>query len=74
VLRCGACGGALDPARYARCVACTDFDRPAAFCLACARRHLCTERCRTNGCVPGLCTKLVRDGVAAERFGVDAEP
>jgi len=24
--------------------------------------------------VPGLCTKLVRDGVAAERFGVDAEP
>jgi len=24
--------------------------------------------------MPGLCTKLVRDGVAAERFGVDAEP
>ena len=70
---CAACGAALPPERYARCVACADFGRPSALCVACARGHLCTERCRTGGCVVGLCTKLVTSGVLAERFGVDAE-
>jgi len=69
-VRCASCGAALDPARYARCVACADFGRPWAFCVPCARTHLCTERCRTNGCRAGLCTKLVVDDVVADRFGV----
>jgi hypothetical protein len=41
----------------------------ARLCIGCAKAHLCTERCRSNGCVPGLCVRMVRGGVTDARFG-----
>jgi len=64
--RCAACGGSLDPAGHARCDVC----RGATYCLDCARGHLCTARCTSNGCIAGLCVHVVRDGVVDPRFGV----
>jgi hypothetical protein len=64
--RCAACGTALDPERFARCDVCDG----ARLCLDCAKAHLCTERCRSNGCLAGLCVRMVRGGVTDERFGV----
>jgi len=64
--RCSACGSTLDAARHARCDVC----RGALFCIACAKAHLCTARCQTNGCIAGLCVHLVRDGVTDARYGV----
>jgi len=39
-------------------------------CLDCARAHLCTSECASRGCLAGLCTKLVRDGVVAPTYGI----
>ena len=64
--RCAACGGALDLARYARCDVC----RGTRFCIDCARGHLCTARCASNGCIAGLCVHVVRDGVVDLRYGI----
>jgi hypothetical protein len=64
--RCSVCGTALDAARHARCDVC----RGALFCITCAKAHLCTARCRTNGCIAGLCVHVVRDGVTDARYGV----
>jgi len=63
---CAACGAPLDQARHARCDVC----HGALFCIACAKAHLCTARCSTNGCIAGLCVHLVRDGVTDPRYGV----
>jgi hypothetical protein len=66
--RCTACDAPLDPQRYARCDVCEG----ARFCAGCARHHLCTTRCASNGCVAGLCVHIVRDGVADARYGAAA--
>lgn len=64
--RCATCGEELDPGRFARCDVCAG----ARYCIGCARTHLCTRRCETNGCVAGLCVRLVRDGVTDPRYGI----
>jgi hypothetical protein len=64
--RCATCRQALDAERYARCDVCGG----SRLCIDCAKAHLCTERCRSNGCVAGLCVRIVRSGVADQGFGV----
>ena len=64
--RCTGCDVELDSSRYARCDVC----KGAKYCISCARAHLCTTRCATNGCIAGLCVHLVRDGVVDARYGV----
>jgi len=64
--RCAACDAPLDLERYARCDVC----KGARFCIGCGRSHLCTARCASNGCVPGLCVHLVRAGVVDTRYGI----
>ncbi len=60
------CGHLLDARRYAICGVCAGL----RLCVECARGHLCTSECSTRGCLPGLCVKVVRDGVPADSFGV----
>ena len=64
--RCAACDAALDRQRYARCDVC----KGARFCIGCARGHLCTARCASNGCIAGLCVHVVRAGVVDPRYGI----
>jgi hypothetical protein len=64
--RCAACETPLDLQRYARCDVC----RGARYCIACARDHLCTAHCSSNGCIAGLCVHLVRGGVVDGRYGI----
>jgi hypothetical protein len=64
--RCAACDARLDLQRYARCDVC----KGARFCIACARRHLCTARCASNGCIAGLCVHIARAGVVDPRYGI----
>jgi hypothetical protein len=64
--RCAACDAELDPRRYARCDVC----HGARYCVTCARAHLCTARCASNGCIAGLCVRLVSDGATDPRYGV----
>jgi hypothetical protein len=42
----------------------------AAYCLTCAREHLCLPSCRAAGCLPGLCVRLVKDGELSTVWGV----
>jgi hypothetical protein len=63
---CASCHRALDPQRYARCDVC----KGARFCISCARGHLCTARCASNGCIAGLCVHVVRAGVVDPRYGI----
>ena len=64
---CAACGAAID-GTYAHCGICA-----ADYCIACGSRHLCGESCRANGCIPGLCVKVVMDGVVSPKWGVPSE-
>jgi hypothetical protein len=64
--RCAACEAPLDLARYARCDVCNGV----RFCMDCARAHLCTTRCASNGCIAGLCVHAVRSGVVDPRYGI----
>jgi hypothetical protein len=64
--RCAGCNLSLDPERHARCDVC----RGARFCIACARDHLCTSQCASNGCIAGLCVHVVRAGVVDPRYGI----
>ena len=34
-----------------------------AYCLPCGRLHFCTPACPANGCLAGLCVRLVEGGV-----------
>jgi hypothetical protein len=63
---CAACERRLDPERQARCDVCDG----ARLCLDCARTHLCTETCGPEGCTAGMCVRMVRGGVTAQRYGV----
>jgi hypothetical protein len=65
--RCTTCHELLDTDFFASCSVCDG----RAMCIECARAHLCTAECRARGCIPGLCVKVVRDGVTAEAYGVD---
>lgn len=71
-LACAACGAACDPARYAICAVCRAEGGRRAFCVACAQAHFCYADCRPKGCTAGLCTRLVVQGVVAERLGLSA--
>jgi hypothetical protein len=64
--RCETCDAPLDPEHHARCDVC----KGARFCITCARGHLCTARCLSNGCIAGLCVHVVRAGVVDERYGI----
>jgi hypothetical protein len=64
--RCAACDAPLDLGRHALCDVC----KSARFCIACARAHLCTPRCMSNGCIAGLCVHVVRAGVVDARYGI----
>jgi hypothetical protein len=44
-----------------------------AFCLSCGRTHFCHASCRANGCIAGLCVRLVIDGSLAETWGVPSD-
>jgi hypothetical protein len=64
---CADCGVALS-GPYGWCSGCR-----AAYCLPCGRRHFCTPSCAANGCHPGLCVRLVKDGTLAETWGLGDE-
>jgi hypothetical protein len=64
---CDGCGIALaEP--YGWC-----FNCRAAYCLPCGRRHYCTPACPANGCIAGLCVRLVEGGVLSETWGLPDE-
>jgi hypothetical protein len=64
---CAQCGATLgEPHAY-----CGNCD--ARFCLACGSRHFCTPACRANGCLAGLCVRLVRNGELSRQWGVPPE-
>jgi len=65
-VRCAACDAFLDLRRYARCDVC----KGAELCIDCARGHLCTARCASNGCIAGLCVHVVRAGSVDPRYGI----
>lgn len=64
--RCTVCDKPLDLLRHARCDVC----KGALFCIDCGRRHLCTARCASSGCIAGFCVHLVRAGVVDPRYGI----
>jgi hypothetical protein len=64
---CVACGIPLTES-YGWCSNCR-----AAYCLPCGRRHFCTPACPANGCLAGLCVRLVEHGVLAETWGLPNE-
>jgi hypothetical protein len=64
---CATCGQALgEPHAY-----CGNCD--ARYCLTCGSRHFCTATCQANGCIAGLCVRLVRDGELSPRWGIPPE-
>lgn len=53
---CAGCGGVMrQPYGY-----CSNCD--ACYCAACAAAHFCTPSCPANGCLAGLCVRVVQDG------------
>jgi hypothetical protein len=64
---CADCGTPLaDP--YGWCAGCR-----AAYCLPCGRQHFCTPSCQANGCLAGLCVRLVEGGALSETWGLPDE-
>jgi hypothetical protein len=64
---CADCGTPLaDP--YGWCAGCR-----AAYCLPCGRQHFCTPSCQANGCLAGLCVRLVEGGTLSETWGLPDE-
>ena len=62
--RCSACAAALSEP-FGWCSTCR-----AAYCLTCGRRHFCTPGCPANGCIAGLCVRLVHGGLLADEWGL----
>ena len=60
------CGHPIDERHHAVCEVCDGM----RLCIDCARTHLCTSECASEGCVPGLCVKEVREGRVATAFGM----
>lgn len=44
-----------------------------AYCFRCGRAYYCTPSCPGNGCLPGLCVRVVEGGRLSERWGVPEE-
>ena len=59
------CGHTIDERLYAGCAVCVGL----RLCLDCARTHRCGPECADAGCEAGGCVRIVRDGVASDRFG-----
>lgn len=64
---CAACAHPLGP-RFGWCGVCAK-----AFCLVCARQHVCRPDCLANGCRAGLCVRLVDDGKLLATWGLSAD-
>lgn len=64
---CADCGVAI-ARRYGWCSLCAE-----AYCFACGRQHLCTSICEQNGCLAGLCIRLVADGALSQRWGLPTD-
>lgn len=62
--QCASCGEPLAKP-FAHCGNCR-----ADYCLACGSRHFCMPSCRANGCIAGLCVRLVINGELSPRWGV----
>jgi len=60
------CGHPIDERHHAVCEICDGL----RLCVDCARTHLCTSECASEGCIPGRCVKEVRDGRVATSYGV----
>jgi len=64
---CAGCGNPLgEPHTF-----CTNCD--AHYCLDCGRRHFCTPTCRANGCIAGLCVRVMRNGELSREWGVPSD-
>lgn len=64
---CAACGAALaEP--FGWCSNCR-----VALCLACGQAHFCTATCQRNGCIAGLCVRLVDGGRLSSAWGLPAD-
>ena len=61
---CAGCGAALSEP-YGWCSGCR-----AAYCFPCGRRHFCTPACPANGCIAGLCVRLVENGTLSASWGL----
>lgn len=64
---CASCGGPLEEA-HAYCGNCD-----AHYCLACGSQHFCSATCQANGCIAGLCVRMVRNGELSRQWGVPPE-
>lgn len=64
---CASCGDGIDEP-YAHCGICA-----ADYCLPCGSRHLCGTTCLANGCIPGKCVKVIRNGEPSPKWGVPRE-
>ena len=64
---CASCGQPLGEP-FAHCGICR-----ADYCLVCGSRHFCRPSCRENGCLAGLCVKLVIEGELSATWGVPQE-
>jgi hypothetical protein len=62
--RCADCDAALaEP--FGWCGGCRK-----AYCFGCGRRHYCTPQCPANGCIAGLCVRVVSGGILSETWGL----
>ena len=64
---CADCGARLSEP-YGWCSGCRK-----AFCFPCGRGHYCTPQCPTNGCLAGLCVRVVQGGILAKTWGLPPE-
>jgi hypothetical protein len=61
---CAACAKPLEAA-FGWCSTCRQ-----ALCFECGRAHFCTPTCRANGCLAGLCVRLVENGRFSATWGL----
>lgn len=64
---CAVCGSEL-AGQYGWCGGCA-----VALCLACGREHYCRPSCPANGCMKGLCVRLVSAGKLSDEWGLPAD-
>jgi|GEM_PF-3184006 len=64
---CASCSHPLGEP-FAHCGICQ-----ADYCLGCGARHFCRPSCRENGCLAGMCVKLVVNGELSSKWGVPRE-
>jgi hypothetical protein len=64
---CDQCGQALGEP-FAHCGNCQED-----YCLGCGSHHFCMPSCQANGCIAGLCVRLVINGQRSSKWGVPRE-